>query len=306
VILGVDGGGTKTEAWLAHLNESGEPVVIGRSRSGSSNPRAVGMDAALEHLDQAVDWAWTDAGYRERPVDVAVLAMSGVGHISAQEKVRVWAEARKLTHQLLLKHDADPVLAEGTPAGWGVALIVGTGSAAIGRDATGNQKVVGGWGYHYGDEGSAYWIGRCALEALARAADGRGQPTKLSAAILARLQADEPRSALPALEATGNVRGAIASLAEAVEATAQAGDAIASRIVDDAAHELASMVEVLRRELDFGSDFPLALAGGVVCGSSLLRERLLTKLSELSLHPEPVRIVPQPVAGCLKIAMQSL
>jgi len=264
------------------------------------------MDAALEHLDQAVDWAWTDAGYRERPVDVAVLAMSGVGHISAQEKVRVWAEARKLTNQLLIKHDADPVLAEGTPSGWGVALIVGTGSAAIGRKANGKQQVVGGWGYHYGDEGSAYWIGRRGLEAMARAADGRSQPTQLTAAILARLQADDPRSALPALEATGNVRGAIAALAEAVDATARTGDAAAVGIVSEAAQELASMINVLRRDLGFGGDFPLALAGGVVCGSAMLREQLLGNLSDLSLYPEPVKLVPQPVAGCIKIALQSL
>jgi N-acetylglucosamine kinase-like BadF-type ATPase len=198
------------------------------------------------------------------------------------------------------------VLAEGTPAGWGIALIVGTGSAAIGRDASGKQKVVGGWGYHYGDEGSAYWIGRRALEAMARAADGRGPSTQLSEAILTRLQVAEPRSALPALEATGNVRGAIAALADAVEATARAGDAAAVGIVEAAAHELASMIDMLRRELGFGATFPLALAGGVVCGSEVLREQLLSNLNALSIRPEPVTTVPQPVAGCLKIALQSL
>jgi N-acetylglucosamine kinase-like BadF-type ATPase len=204
------------------------------------------------------------------------------------------------------KHEAEPVLAEGTPAGWGVALIVGTGSAAIGCGPDGKRLVVGGWGYHYGDEGSAYWIGRRAMEAIARAADGRAEPTQLTGAILSRLRIDDPRAALSALESAGNVRGALASLADAVEAAARSGDATALRIVDEAATELAAMVAALADQLSLGTHFPLALAGGAVCSSRLMRDRLLAELASRSLSPSPVETVPHPVAGCLRIAAQLL
>lgn len=305
--LGVDGGGTKTEAWLAHFNASGEPIVIGRGKAGSSNPRAVGMEAALSNLGQAIKEAWTDAKLLPSKVEGAVLAMSGVGHIAVQEQIAAWADQRGLAQQVWFKHDAEPVLAEGTPEGWGIALIVGTGSAAIGCDRRRQErKVVGGWGYHYGDEGSAYWIGRRALEAVARAADKRGESTKLTQAILHRLQIDDPRAALGALEKTGNVRGAIASLADAVESVARGGDAAAVGIVDEAAEELATMVATLARQLAFSKEFPLALAGGVVCGSELLRDRLLKAIDDRSLQANPVKTVPHPVAGCLRIAGQLL
>jgi N-acetylglucosamine kinase-like BadF-type ATPase len=306
LVLGVDGGGTKTEAWLAHVEATGDPIVLGRGRAGSSNPRAVGMDTALINLEQAIDAAWADSKRVPGAVDGAVLAMSGAGHVAIQEQISAWANNRGLAKRLWFKHDAEPVLAEGTPEGWGVALIVGTGSAAIGVDCNQERKIVGGWGYHYGDEGSAYWIGRRALESIARAADGRAPATHLTQAILDRLQVDDPRAALGALEKTGNVRGAIASLADVVEAAARNGDATAAGIVEDAAEELATMVATLAKQLSFGQGFPLALAGGVICGSELLRNRLEAALASRSLSPTQVKLVPHPVAGCLRIARNSL
>jgi N-acetylglucosamine kinase-like BadF-type ATPase len=306
LVLGVDGGGTKTEVWLARITGGGEPGVIGRGLAKSSNPRAVGMDVALAHLGQAIDAAFADAKLHAATVDGAVLAMSGAGHVSAQTQIRAWADSRQLALQVWFKHDAEPVLAEGTPEGWGIALIVGTGSAAIGCGPDRQRRVVGGWGYHYGDEGGAYWIGRRAMESIARAADGRAAPTQLTAAILARLQVEDPRSVLPALEVGGNVRGGLASLADAVEAVARSGDSMALRIVDDAAAELAAMISALAGQLDLGARFPLALAGGVICGSQLLRDRLLAELTDRSLAPNPVQTVPHPVAGCLRIASQLL
>jgi N-acetylglucosamine kinase-like BadF-type ATPase len=304
--LGVDGGGTKTEVWLARVEGAGEPLVIGRGKAGSSNPRAVGLETALANLGAAVDAAWADASLAPAAVDGAVLAMSGAGHVAMQEQIASWANQRGLANQLWFKHDAEPVLAEGTPEGWGIALIVGTGSAAIGCDRQQERKVVGGWGYHYGDEGSAYWIGRKALEAVARAADGRGPVTELTRAILSRLQVDDPRAALGALEHSGNVRGAIASLADAVEAVARTGDAAAVQIVEEAAEELANMIAALADQLALGREFPLALAGGVICGSELLRTQLLAALGDRSISPSPVKTVPHPVAGCLRIARQLL
>lgn len=306
LVLGVDGGGTKTEVWLARVDTTAELIVVGRGKAGSSNPRAVGMETALLNLGEAIDAAWVAAGLSPIPVDGAVLAMSGAGHVAVQDEIGAWAKRRGLARQVWFKHDAEPVLAEGTPDGWGVALIVGTGSAAIGCGPDQQRKVVGGWGYHYGDEGSAYWIGRRALETVARAADGRGSATRLTTAILERLQVDEPRSALGALEKTGNVRGGIASLADVVEASARGGDAAALAIVEDAAEELAAMIATLAKQLSFGEQFPLALAGGVICGSGLLRERLQSALKIRSLSPNSIKLVPHPVAGCLRIARQLL
>lgn len=304
--LCVDGGGTKTEVWLARFDAAGHANIIGRGKGASSNPRAVGFEPAMTHLSEAITAAWTDAGEKPATVDAVLLALSGAGHQSMRDQIASWANERRLARMVLFEHDIEPVLAEGTPEGWGVALIVGTGSAAIGVTASGQRLVVGGWGYHYGDEGSAYWIGRRALEAVARADDGRSPATAISAAFLERLHVSEPRAMLGALEQTGNVRGAIASLADCVERAARDGDAVALRIVDVAADELAAMIATLVQRLPLGPDFPLAMAGGVICGSELLRTRLLDRLSVQSLQPSPVKTVPHPVAGCVRLAWRAL
>jgi N-acetylglucosamine kinase-like BadF-type ATPase len=306
LVLGVDGGGTKTEAWLARIDPGAEPVVVGRAKAGSSNPRAIGMETACANLGAVIEADFAVAKLPRQQVEVAVLALSGAGHQSARDQIAAWASAYGLAHDVRFEHDAEPVLVEGTPEGRGIALVVGTGSAAIGAVREGEKKVVGGWGYHYGDEGSAYWIGRRALEAVARAADGRGGATSLAQAILERLRVDDPRAILAALEKTGNVRGAIASLADAVEQQARSGDAVGLQIVEQAAQELAHMVATLSEQLGLGESFPLALAGGVICGSQLLRDRLAAALIERSIKPDPVKTVPQPVAGCLRLACRAI
>lgn len=306
LVIGVDGGGTKTEAWVARIVNEQEPNVIGRGLAGSSNPRAVGMELALANLAEAVAAARADAGLGQASVRLAVLAMSGAGHATVREQIGAWALARGMADEVRFEHDAEPVLAEGTPQGRGIALIVGTGSAAIGADASAAKHVVGGWGYHYGDEGSAYWIGRQALVEVARSADGRSGPTSLVQTLTARLGVTDARAILGALEQTGNVRGAIARLAVDVEQAAQQGDAVALAIVKQGASELAQMTATLAEQLKLGVEFPLALAGGVICGSELLRQELAAALAERGLQPSPVKTVPNPVAGCLRLAHRYL
>ena len=77
LVLGVDGGGTKTEAWLAEVSGAGDPTVIGRGLAASSNPRAVGMDVACTNLGLVIDAAFADAKRAIQSVDVVVLALSG-------------------------------------------------------------------------------------------------------------------------------------------------------------------------------------------------------------------------------------
>src|SRR5260370_914390 len=73
----------------------------------------------------------------------------------------------------------------------GIVIVSGTGSIAYGRNANGEAARAGGWGHMIGDEGSGYWIGREALTAVMRAADGRGPATGLSADILAYFNVDD-------------------------------------------------------------------------------------------------------------------
>lgn len=304
--LGVDGGGTKTDVWLARFDAAGEPMVLGRNRGPSTNPRAVGIATALANLSSTVEAAWRDAKLTPEPVDCAVMAISGAGRPEIREQLSNYALANNLAKRVVIEHDAEPLLAAGTLEGWGVGLIVGTGSAAIAAGRGGQRYVVGGWGYWFGDEGSGYWIGREALMAAARAADGRGVATALSGALRERLRVDDLRGMLGVLEQSGDVRQAIAGLAALVVEVAVAGDAKANDVVERAAADLAEMVDCAAATLGLGKVFPLALAGGVVCGSELLRQRLLAALAARGVEAHPVTPVPNPVVGCLRLAWRRL
>jgi len=156
LILGIDGGGTKTVAWLAACRESDEPVVLGRGTAGPSNPQAVEPPVAFENLGRAIDEAFDDAELEPGTVDAAVLAVAGSGRAEQQRAIEQWAEHRALARRVRVVHDALPVLAAGSPEGWGVALIAGTGSLAYGclcdgRSSEGHSARAGGWGYLFGD-----------------------------------------------------------------------------------------------------------------------------------------------------------
>ena len=82
----------------------------------------------------------------------------------------------------------------------------GTGSIVYGRNASGLAARAGGWGHMIGDEGSGYWIGREALAAVVRAADGRG-PADAAHRRCARAFRVADESRLPRSSTTAMCRG---------------------------------------------------------------------------------------------------
>jgi N-acetylglucosamine kinase-like BadF-type ATPase len=217
-----------------------------------------------------------------------------------------WAELRALASTVDIVHDADPVLAVGAPDGNGIALIVGTGSVAIGRDSTGRRSVTGGWGHWFGDTGSGFDLGRRALAAVADAADGVGPATLLVERILQQLQTDNPREILMQLDRSADISREIASLAPVLLHAAEDGDEVANEIAAAAAKGAAQLVRATVIKLGFECDVPLAIAGGVVCSSAMYRESLLNVLRALGIAPASVTVVHEPVEGSLLMARERL
>jgi len=146
--------------------------------------------------------------------------------------------------------------------GEGVLLVAGTGTiaAVLGVDGTLNR--VGGRGAVVDDAGGGYWIAREALKLVWRledAAPGRGVATPLGRA-LAQAVGGEDWAATRAF-VYGASRGELGTLALAVAAAAQAGDAAALGLLQQAGGELARLVQALHGRL--GRVLPVALAGRV-------------------------------------------
>jgi N-acetylglucosamine kinase-like BadF-type ATPase len=304
LVIGVDGGGTKTAVQIASVAQDGSIEIMGEGYGGPSNVRAVGAEHAKTNLDVAIDAAQAAAG--TTTVDYAVLALAGSSLPDVQEVIAEWAGRRRLAGRTDIVHDAEAVLTVGIRHGRGVGLIVGTGSVAMGKNSKGEQAVIGGWGHWFGDHGSGFDLGRRALAAVADAVDGIGEQTTLANKITQRLQVDDPREIARKLSIAVDTRQEIAALAPLVINAAKNGDDVAKSIVDAGAAATAALAMATVSRLQLGNDAPLALAGGIACSGEYFRERLLGQLTTLGFTPDPLSVVNKPVEGSLIMARDRL
>src|SRR5204863_550463 len=176
-VLGIDAGGTKTVCLLA--DERGD--VVAESRGPGANLHAAGEETVERVLQQVVGGALDG-----RPVVPEAICLGIAGVDRRHEADRIAAIMRRIGHRsrVLVVNDALIALAAGAGDDPGIVIISGTGSIVYGRNDRVEAARAGGWGHMIGDEGSGYWIGREALAAVMRAADGRGPSTALTAEIL--------------------------------------------------------------------------------------------------------------------------
>lgn len=307
LLIGVDGGGSKTVAWLATRDDLTERGVIGRGLAGASNLQAVGFAVATAHLEQAIDAAFADAKRTRRRVASACIGLAGAGRENDRTSIQQWAARRDLAVQTTISNDALPVLYAGTPDGWGVALVSGTGSFAFGRTAAGVTGRCGGWGPLFGDEGSGYAIALAGLRAAAQAADGRSDETMLLERFLRHFNLSDPGELVSTIYVPTFARSDIARLAGIVFAASDEQDPVAVGIIRDAATVLTQIVGAVVRKLQVQDrPVPLALAGGVLLHHPKFRQLLCDELAANRLHFSPTSTVRDPVAGALTIALRAI
>jgi N-acetylglucosamine kinase-like BadF-type ATPase len=237
-ILGIDGGGTKTECVL--MNPAGE--IVARSFSGPSNPYRVGVASASREIQKAADLCLQEVGAERNAVAAIGAGLAGTGNPELKEGMRASLAAAFPGAAVSVFTDLETALAA---AGEGpvIVLVAGTGSAAIGRNAQGQIWRTGGQGPRLGDDGSAFDIGS---RAVARAMGEQvrlGKDSILGSKILQQFgyaswqelrqrATSEPDNVFP------HVFPVVASLADA-------GDMTAREILLQAADELSSLANVV-------------------------------------------------------------
>ena len=300
LVIGIDGGGTNTIATLAK-RDTGE--VLGRGTAGPSNIQSVGVATGLKALDESIDRAFQAANLPRAKVGGATLGLAGVDRQEGLDVIHGWAARVALADHVLVANDATLLLAAGTPDGWGLAVIAGTGSIAFVKQPTGEVGRCGGWGYTLGDEGSAYMIALTALRASCRSADKIGPSTVLLERFLKRMNLANPPDLIPAVYRGPWDRAAIAGMAPLVLEAATEGDEVASRIVQHEATELAcTAASAVKNNGLQAIGIPLALAGGVMLGSETYRNFFLAALQHNGVQPGATQLVPDPAIGAVVLA----
>lgn len=298
-VIGVDGGGSKTLAILA----DGRGRELGRGVAEGCNYQVVGMEAAKSAIRTAIQGAFSAAGIPNQAVKSVCLGLAGIGRPDDRGWVEEFVHEEKLAEHLTIANDGQLLLWAGTPEGWGIGVVSGTGSIAYGRSPDGREARSGGWGYLMGDEGSGYAIGRAALQAVAQAADGRAAATSLATRILAHWGLTYPGDLVAKVYRAGIGRVEIAELAALVFDESERGDSAALHIETQASRELAAMLAVIAGRLHLTGDIPCALGGGVLANCPRFAGRVVHETQKLGIKLAPVSQVEEPVRGAVRLAL---
>jgi N-acetylglucosamine kinase-like BadF-type ATPase len=315
VILGIDGGGTRTRASLV----AGERRLA-YAENGSIKRLRVGAEAAEANLRALLREVYAQAGVavvRTASVGVASASMPGVTEWIAAVLRDFCVERWEVVGDEVIALDA------AFHGGPGILQIAGTGSNTIGRAPDGSRVGAGGWGSRLGDEGSGYWIGVNSIRWALHAHD-REQPTTILEKVgeiwgtssrgtfglgtfglgtFGLGASSQGTSSLDELINLGDSSPGpdFAALAPAINELAEAGDPVAVAVLRQAAADLVEFVLLvrakLRRQLTLASalpapEFPVAWTGGVIEKMALVREAFFAGLQaaapEMPVAREPV------------------
>lgn len=304
VLIAVDGGGTRTQC--AIFDESGR--LLAQAEAGPSNHLVLDAEQAFASLKQAIRTVMAACGAETSQVYAISAGLAGVdaggeGLVEAHRCLESLGFANNIIH-------ADIVTAHAGAFGGepGVLALAGTGSAFIGVTQDGQHIHAGGWGPAWGDEGSAYWIGRESLRAAAAAHDGRGPKTILVELICETLGLANFAETLHTIYRASTQVRLIADLSRVTEMASNTNsDFVAHDILKRTGEELACGVEaVVRRMASPVEECQVSWEGSVLRNSAVVREQFRSSLGRRMLG---ISILPprfDPVYGAYLIGRRVL
>ena len=302
IVVGVDGGGSKTRVLIADEHGS----QLGSADGPASAVRPGQADHSAEVIATTLREALASCQMTHVTPKVLCVGVAGVGRESERQIFWQALAALELAEDVVVHPDFAIALDDAFGDGAGILLIGGTGSIAYGRGPSGTLMRCGGWGPVCGDEGSGSWIGRRALSVVTAAADGREPETALTGAILTAAQVNDVSDLIT--WASDASPAQLASLAPAVASTADAGDLRANAILSLAAEELVLHVRTLARQLfvDERAACPVALAGGLLRPGAPLRKRVEHRLKSAVPGAQLSTTEVIPVRGAVRGALRFL
>ncbi len=271
IVLGIDGGGTNTRAAIAAGGK-----VIGQSKNGSMKRLRVGAEAAEANLRAVLAEAVAQAGVKH--VDAACCGVASVQMPGIPEWISAVLGDFGVARSEVV---GDEIIAldAAFQGGPGILQIAGTGSNCVGRAPDGSFETAGGWSSRLGDEGSGYWIGVNAVRRALHAFD-REQPCGVIPRVMALWGTRDMGEFIDLGDSTPGPD--FAALAPAIDALAEAGDAVALSVLDQAARDLVEFVLLvrakLRRKHGVTVEVPVAWTGSVIGKMRLVRERFVAGL----------------------------
>ena len=296
ILIGADVGGSKTAVGV-----SDGQTILARAEGPGAAVRPGRAMVSASVIAEVVRRALAGAGRLSG--DVLYIGAAGAGREPEREELRKALRGENLATAVVVSTDIEIALAAVFDDGPGIVVSAGTGSVAVGRDRAGTRHRIGGYGWQMGDEGSGYAVGRAALGAVSRAADGRSPRTALSDRVLAATRSENFDALVRWAAAASPAE--VAALAPHVLDVASHGDPIAQGVCDYAARELTQLAVCLLPVMDLEPPVGVAVTGGLLSADGPLRRSVLTKLREdANLAPMEARV--DAVEGAIRLAKREV
>jgi N-acetylmuramic acid 6-phosphate etherase len=246
-ILGIEGGGTKTE-WVLLTGEADQQKIHSQGVLPASNLRLI-TDEALLQLFSVL------------PADATHVGVFLAGCATPEDRTRLQGLAEQAWPQAVLAvgSDRDSGLATAFGEDDGIAVIAGTGAAVHGRK-DGQVEKAGGWGQLLGDRGGGYDLAMQGLRLVLTHYDLNQRITPLAEEILRTLALNRLQDLVGwAMQAD---KMSVARLAPAIFHAAKHGEPEMLATVQAGAGVLAEYTRAVAQRLEF-RHAPVKLIGGL-------------------------------------------
>ena len=299
--LGADLGGTKTRVMIS--DSSG--LLLGLGESGPGNHESVGYKGFRHNLNQAASKALEQAHLSPQQISGAGFGIGGYDWpIEYQPTMEIIATLG-LTCPVELVNDSELGVYCGSPRGWGVAVVSGTGCNCRGWDESRTKfGRVTGSGLEFGEFGGASEMMFMVSRAIAFEWTGRGPATALSTALVEKYGVKNLHDLLQGLICHQFEFDASDTLL--VFKVASQGDTVALDLIRWVGRELGEMANTVIRQLHFENiAFDLVQIGSMFDGSPLLTEEMEKVVHAIAPGANFIRTKDPPVIGAVILGMHA-
>ncbi len=298
--LGIDVGGSKTQALI--VDDQGN--IRGSGRKGAGNHEVVGYEGLQAALQGSTELAMKQAGIDRSQITGAGFGVAGYDWPSELAETLEAIKPLGLNCPVKVVNDTVIGLVAGAEAGWGVAVISGSGCNCWGRDRAGREGRVTGNGGMFGEGAGAGEIMGKVLQAVAHDHFLRGPRTRLTSMLVEACGAKDPADLIEGLVLEWYHLDA--AWTPKVFGLASDGDHVAQEVIQWAGSELGELACCVIRQLEIQQqNFDVVLVGSVFEGGVRLLEPLQQTVWKIAPSARFVRLNSPPVTGAVLLGMET-
>lgn len=296
-VIGIDGGGTKTQVIIADMDGN----VVSNEVYGSTNPNTITAQELKDTFQNIFQDIQDKLPVGLEQVRCVFAGISGVASKTSAAMVTEIMQSLCNSNTLIrIEPDTVNALYSGTLGKPGIVHISGTGSITFGINPDKQQARVGGWGYLLGDEGSGYDIGRRGITAVLQYEDGRGSKTILKELLYEQFKVGNGRELIDHIYHSTSPKLVISQTSKLVFDAYENNDPVAIEIIKHAVDDISHSIITLNQKLfSINEEIKVILCGGLFSNKAILPPLLKERFASYSQNIALINPELPPVAGSI-------